>query len=328
MRVLVLGAAGMIGRKLVAAIVKDGGVAGKEVTALTLVDVVEPARPAGFAGDVTTEAVDFSQPGVADRLIAQRPEVIFHLAAIVSGEAEKDFDKGYRINLDGTRLLIEAIRHEGLRAPYRPRLVFTSSIAVFGAPFPETIPDEFNLTPQTSYGTQKAISELLIDDYSRRGILDGVSIRLPTICIRPGLPNAAASGFYSNILREPLVGQEAILPVEDTVRHIHASPRSAVGFLKHAASLPMEALGNHRALTMPGLCATVAEQIEALGRIAGPKAVALIRREPDPFIMGIVANWAQNVESGRARKLGFTVESNFDEIIRAHIEDELGGQIA
>lgn len=328
MQVLVLGAAGMIGRKLADSLVRDGGIAGKEITGMTLVDVVEPAKPAGFSGRVVTEAVDFSQPGVAERLIASRPDYIFHLAAIVSGEAEKDFDKGYRINLDGTRYLIEAIRHAGLKAPYRPRVVFTSSIAVFGAPFPASIPDEFHLTPQTSYGTQKAIGELLLDDYSRRGILDGVSIRLPTICIRPGLPNAAASGFYSNILREPLVGKEAVLPVEDTVRHIHASPRSAVGFLKHAASLPMEALGNHRALTMPGLCATVAEQIEALGRIAGPKAVALIRREPDPFIMGIVANWAENVDASRARALGFTVETSFDEIIRVHIEDELGGKIA
>jgi len=261
-------------------------------------------------------------------MVAARPDLIFHLAAIVSGEAEADFEKGYRINLDGTRLLFEAIRQEGVRQSYVPRVVFTSSIAVFGAPFPEAIPDEFHLTPLTSYGTQKAIGELLLADYSRRGFFDGIGIRLPTICIRPGKPNKAASGFFSSILREPLAGQPAVLPVPDTVMHWHASPRAAVGFLMHAATLDTAPLGARRNLTMPGLAATVAEQIEALRRVAGEKAVALIRREPDETVGRIVAGWPRRFDARRAEALGFKAERSFDEIIRVHVEDELGGKIA
>jgi nucleoside-diphosphate-sugar epimerase len=253
--------------------------------------------------------------------------VIFHLAAIVSGEAEANFDKGYAINLDGTRYLLDAIRAEGQRAPYVPRVVNTSSIAVFGAPFPEVIHDEFFTTPLTSYGTQKAIGELLLTDYSRKGFMDGISIRLPTICIRPGKPNAAASGFFSNILREPLAGQEAVLPVEDDVLHWHASPRSAVGFLIHAATMDLAPMGWRRALTMPGLPATVGQQIEALRRVAGEKAVKLIRRVPDETIRRIVAGWPRQFDASRALSLGFVAEKTFDEIIRVHVEDELGGRI-
>lgn len=244
----------------------------------------------------------------------------------MSGEAELDFDKGYRINLDGTRHLFDAIRLAHIADGYKPRVVFTSSIAVFGAPLPYPIPDEFHTTPLTSYGTQKAISELLLSDYTRRGFFDGIGIRLPTICIRPGKPNKAASGFFSNILREPLSGQEAILPVPEDVRHWHASPRSAVGFLIHGATIDTEAVGARRNLSMPGLSATVGEQIEALRRVAGEKAVGLIRHEPDEMIMRMVAGWAPGFEAKRAQALGFTAETSFDEIIRVHIEDEMGGQ--
>ncbi|WP_270936652.1 D-erythronate dehydrogenase [Falsiroseomonas oryzae] len=326
MHVLVIGAAGMVGRKLVARIVAEGGIGGRKVDTLSLVDVVAPQMPAGFGGRAW--AADLSAPGEAARMLAGRPDIVFHLAAIVSGEAEADFDKGYRINLDGTRLLFEAIRAEGMKQPYAPRVVFTSSIAVFGAPFPDAIGDEFFTTPLTSYGTQKAIGELLLADYSRRGIFDGVGIRLPTICIRPGAPNKAASGFFSSILREPLVGQPAVLPVPDTVMHWHASPRAAVGFLLHAATLDTAPLGARRNLTMPGLAATVAEQIEALRRVAGEKAVALIRREPDETIGRIVAGWPRRFDAKRAESLGFTAETTFDEIIRVHVEDELGGKVA
>ena len=210
--------------------------------------------------------------------------MIFHLAAIVSGEAEADFDKGYRINLDGTRMLLDAIRLIG--GGYKPRVVFTSSIAVFGAPFPEAIGDEFFHTPLTSYGTQKAIGELLLADYSRRGFLDGIGIRLPTICIRPGLPNKAASGFFSNILREPLAGKEAVLPVSEDVRHWHATPRSAVGFLLHAATMDTADCGARRNLTMPGLSATVGEQIAALRRVAGDKVAAADQARAGPVDHG------------------------------------------
>ena len=315
----------MVGRKLVERLLRDGRLGKADITKLTLHDVVAPAKPEKPGFPVDVHAGDFAVEGAAEKLIAGRPDVIFHLAAIVSGEAELDFDKGYRINLDGTRMLIDAIRLVG--GGYKPRLVFTSSIAVFGAPFPEAIGDEFFHTPLLSYGTQKAIGELLISDYSRKGFLDGISIRLPTICIRPGAPNKAASGFFSNILREPLAGKEAVLPVSEDVRHWHATPRSAVGFLLHAGTMDLATVGPRRGLSMPGLSATVGEQIAALKRVAGDKVAARIKREPDPFIVGIVDGWPRNFETKRARQLGFTTaEKTFDDIIKIHIEDELGGK--
>jgi D-erythronate 2-dehydrogenase len=327
MHILIIGAAGMVGRKLTAALVRAGEVGGKSISRFTLADVVQPEKPATFAGPVVSTAADLSAPGTAEKLVGSRPDLIFHLAAIVSGEAEADFDKGYRINLDGTRYLLEAIRKEGMNSPYLPRLVFTSSIAVFGAPFPEAIGDEFFSTPLTSYGTQKAISELLLNDYSRKGFVDGIGIRLPTITIRPGKPNLAASGFFSNILREPLSGKEAVLPVSRDVRHWFASPRAAVGFLMHAATLDTAKLGWRRSLSAPGLSATVGEEIEALRRVAGDKAVSLIREEPDETIVKIVAGWPRNFDTRRALALGFKAESSMDEIIRIHIEDELVGTL-
>lgn len=326
MHILIIGAAGMVGRRLTAALVRSGQVGGRPIERLTLADVIAPEPPAGFAGEVEAKVADLPAPGVADTLVAARPDLIFHLAAVVSGEAEQNFDKGYRINLEGMQRLLEAIRQEGQRSPYMPRLVFTSSIAVFGAPFPDAIGDEFLSAPLTSYGTQKAICELLLNDYSRKGFVDGVGIRLPTIVVRPGKPNLAASGFFSNILREPLSGKEAVLPVGRDVRHWFASPRAAVGFLLHAATLDTARLGWRRSLSAPGLSATVGEEIEALRRVAGEKAVRLIREEPDEAIIRIVAGWPRNFDTKRARELGFVAETSFDDIIRAHVEDELGGR--
>jgi len=303
-RTLIIGAAGMIGRKL------SERLSGEE---LILQDVV-PFDGASFVSDL-------SAPDEAEKLVASRPGLIFHLAAVVSGEAEADFGKGYRVNLDATRRLFEAIRKAG--NGYQPRLVFTSSIAVFGAPFPEAIGDEFLNAPLTSYGTQKAIGELLLSDYSRRGFLDGIGLRLPTICVRPGRPNQAASGFFSGIIREPLNGQEAVLPVPESVRHWFASPRAAIGFLLHAARIDSAALGTRRNLSMPGISATVGEQIAALRKVAGEKAARLIRREPDPTIKRIVEGWPQNFDTKRALALGFRADRSFDDIIRIHIEDEL-----
>jgi nucleoside-diphosphate-sugar epimerase len=254
--------------------------------------------------------------------MAEKPDIVMHLAAIVSGEAEADFDKGYAVNFDGTRHLFEAIRLQH----YSPRVVYASSIAVFGAPFPDPIPDEFHLTPLTSYGTQKAVGELLLNDYTRRGFFDGIGLRLPTVCVRPGKPNKAASGFFSNIIREPLKGEEAVLPVPDTVRHWHASPRAAVGFFLHAAEMDLSKLGPRRCLTMPGVGTTVAGQIEALRKVAGDKAASLIRREPDPVIAGIVSGWPTVFEAKRARDLGFTADDSFEAIVKVHIEDEHGGK--
>ena len=323
MHILITGAAGMIGRKLSDRLARDGALSGRAIERLTLTDIVPPARPA-FSGSVDVSAADIAAPGEAAKLVARRPDVVFHLAGIVSGEAELDVDKGYRVNLDGTRALWEALRAAG----HRPRVVFTSSIAVFGAPFPAAIPDDFHLTPLTSYGTQKAMCELMLADYARRGFLDGVGIRLPSIVVRPGKPNKAASGFFSGIIREPLAGQEAVLPVAETVLHWHASPRSAVGFLIHAAGLAREQVGPRVNLTMPGVCCTVGEQIAALRRIAGDKVAARIRREPDELVMRIVDGWPSRFDARRALALGFRVEASFDDIIRAHIEDELGGKIA
>jgi nucleoside-diphosphate-sugar epimerase len=306
-KTLVIGAAGMIGRKLVRALPRED---------LLLQDVVP------FDGGIVS---DLSAPGEAEKLVAARPGLIFHLAAVVSGEAEADFDKGYRVNLEGTHRLFEAIRKQ---PDYRPRVVFTSSIAVFGAPFPEAIGDEFLAAPLTSYGTQKAIGELLLADYTRRGFMEGIAIRLPTICVRPGKPNKAASGFFSGIIREPLAGEEAVLPVPDTVRHWFASPRAAVGFLMHASRMDTGKLGARRALNMPGVSATVAEQIEALRRVAGEKAVQRIRRAPDATIMRIVEGWPRNFDAQRAFGLGFRADASFEEIIRIHIADELQGTSA
>jgi nucleoside-diphosphate-sugar epimerase len=326
MHILITGAAGMIGRKLTERLAKDGSLNGSRIDKLTLIDVVTPVAPQDFAGKVDAVTSDLPAPGEAAKAVAERPDVIFHLAGVVSGEAETDFEKGYRVNLDGTRALLEAVRLAG--GGYRPKFIFTSSIAVFGAPFPDAIPDDFHLTPLTSYGTQKAACELLLADYTRRGFLDGVGIRLPTIVVRPGKPNKAASGFFSGIIREPLAGQEALLPVGDDVMHWHASPRSAVGFLIHAAGLSRDELGPRVNLTMPGVACTVGEQIAALRRVAGDRVAARIKRAPDELVERIVAGWPRKFDARRAAALGFTVEASFDDIIRAHIEDELGGKIS
>jgi nucleoside-diphosphate-sugar epimerase len=326
MHILITGAAGMIGRKLTARLIADGALNGQPVDRLTLLDVSEPERPGRAGAQIDAVAADIADPATARAAIAGRPEVIFHLAGVVSGEAELDFEKGMRVNLDGSRALLDVIRTAG--EGYHPKLVFASSIAVFGAPFPDAIPDDFHTTPLTSYGTEKAIVELLLADYTRRGFLDGVGIRLPTINVRPGRPNKAASGFFSSIIREPLSGEEAVLPVDESVLHWHASPRAAVGFLLHAAELEKEKIGSRVNLTMPGVGCTVAEQIAALRRIAGDKVAARIRRQPDPLVVRMVAGWPQRFEPRRALALGFRAEASFDEIIRVHIEDELGGRIA
>ena len=324
MHILITGAAGMIGRKRAARLAREGGHTANPTARLPLPDRAPPPAPTGFRGQVEARTEDLPAPGVAQSLARERPDAIFHLAAVVSGEAETDFDKGYRVNLDGTRALLEAVRRTG--DGYRPKFVFTSSIAVYGAPFPHAIPDDFHLTPLTSYGTQKAVCELLLADYHRRGFLDGIGIRLPAICVRPGKPNKAASGFFSNIIREPLAGQQAVLPVSEDVLHTHASPRTAINFLIHGAGLSREQLGARINLAMPGVCCTVGEQIAALRRIAGERVAGRIRREPDALVDRIVSGWPARFDARRALALGFLPETSFEDIIRIHIEDELGGR--
>lgn len=323
MRVLIIGGAGMVGQKLSNKLALDATWSAR-IKELVLYDIVTAQKPdASFP--IKTMTGSLAEASEATTLAALKPDLVFHLAAIVSGDAEQNFEKGWDINARGSWHLLEALRlqHEKSAGSYRPKLIFTSSIAVFGPPFPEKIGDDFLCAPMTSYGAQKAMTELLVADYSRKGMIDGLSVRLPTICVRPGKPNLAASSFFSGIIREPLNGQEAILPVADTVRHWHASPRSAAGFLVHAASLDLTPLGGRRSLNLPGVSCTVAEQIEALRKIAGEDVVKLIKPAPDETIIAIVKNWPRDFDPQLALGLGFKAEESFEDIIKVYLEDDL-----
>ena len=321
MKILIMGGAGMIGQKLLNLILKKEEINNEKISEITLFDIIDAPYPQDTNILINSTSGDISDEKVSKNLISSRPDIIFHLAAIVSGQAEQEFDLGWNINAKGSWGLFEAIRQQGEN--YCPRLIFTSSIAVFGAPFPEKIPDDFFTTPLTSYGAQKAISELLLADYSRKNMVDGVSIRLPTICVRPGKPNLAASGFFSGIIREPLNGQEAILPVNTDVRHWHATPRAAAGFLIHAAEIDSSKLNDRITLNMPGLSVTVQEQIDALQSVAGSDVVKLIKHQPDPTIQKIVSGWARDFDTRRSIELGFKAETSFEEIIKTYIDDDL-----
>jgi nucleoside-diphosphate-sugar epimerase len=321
-RVLVIGGGGMLGQKLARALAREGLAGAPDEVTLFDLGFPEAGAPAArrVAGSVTDAAA-------VRRLIRSRPDVIFHLAAIVAGEAEADFDKGWQTNMLAFWSFLETVRaeHAATGGDWVPRIVFTSSIAVFGAPYPDRISDEYLAAPQTSYGAQKAICELMLSDLARRGLVEGVSLRLPTVTVRPGKPNKAASGFFSGIMREPLNGQEALLPVPVTVRHWHASPRAVTGFLRHAATMDLRPLGHRRALNMPGVSCTVEEQIETLRAVAGAEAVALIRPAPDETIGRIVAGWPREFDPARALALGFRAEGSFRAIVDAYLEDDLRG---
>lgn len=323
MKILILGGAGMVGQKLVKHLALSPP-KGAKPDEIILHDIVEAQKPeASFT--VRSLVGNCADKTEIAKLAGLRPDVIFHLAAIVSGDAERNFDKGWGINAHGIWHLLEALRveHGKSNGAYIPRLVFTSSIAVFGPPYEEQIEDDFLCAPQSSYGAQKAVGELLVADYSRKGFIDGFSVRLPTICVRPGKPNLAASSFFSGIIREPLNGKEAILPVPDTIRHWHASPRSAAGFLAHALSLDTSSLNGRLSLNLPGVSCTVAEQIEALRTIAGEDVVKLIRPQPDEDITKLVSGWPRNFNPQRAIKLGFKAEKSFEEIIKVYLEDDM-----
>ena len=320
-KILILGGGGMVGQKLANRLAIKG-LSGNTDLNITLFDMAFPQH--GVAGP-TCVTGNLSDPAVASKLAAARPDIVFHLAAIVSGEAETNFDKGWDINMMSMWHLLQALRaeHEASMGEYVPRIIFTSSIAVFGGPYPDKIGDEFLSAPQTSYGAQKSICETLVSDFSRKGFVDGMSLRLPTVCVRPGKANLAASSFFSGIIREPLNGKTAYLPVADTVRHWHASPRAVAGFLTHATTLDTALLKNRRALNLPGVSCTVAEQIEALRRVAGQSAVDLIVSKPDPAIDKIVAHWPRDFAPERALSLGFRAETSFDEIVQTYIADDL-----
>lgn len=318
--IVIIGGGGMVGQKLAWSLSETppDQTADKDVVLFDMVFPESGAPGRQVRGNITDgQAIS--------ALTARRPGLIFHLASIVSGEAETDFDLGWHTNTLAFWTFLEALRREHLDSggTYRPRVVFTSSIAVFGAPYPDRIDDLFLSAPQTSYGSQKACNEMLLGDFSRKGFVDGISIRLPTVCVRPGKANKAASSFFSGIIREPLNGAEAILPVPADTRHWHASPRSAVGFLRHAADLDLDRLGPRRALNMPGVSCTVQEQIEALRDIAGSAVAGLIRPEPDPAIMAIVSGWPRDFRPDRAIELGFTADPDFHSIIETYIRDDL-----
>lgn len=325
MRILIIGGAGMIGQKLAARLASHEDWSTR-VTELILFDIAEAAKPdAGFP--VRNITGNLAEASTSEQLAKLKADLVFHLASIVSGDAEMNFDRGWETNARGTWQLLEALRRQrdATDGDYRPKLVFSSSVAVFGPPFPDKIGDDFLCAPQTSYGAQKSVIEHLIADYSRKGMIDGMSIRLPTICVRPGKANLAASSFFSGIIREPLNGQEAILPVPDSVRHWYASPRSAARFLTHAADLDTAALNGRLSLNVPGLSCTVAEQIEALRSAAGNDAVKLIRREPDEMIRKIVSGWPRDFDTVRAHELGFSAETEFSQIIDCYLEDDFPG---
>jgi nucleoside-diphosphate-sugar epimerase len=314
---VISGASGFLGRRVALRLLER-----RDVDELVLFDNAPSALP--LPGDprlrlVTGDIADRATVGV---LINPGTSAVFHLAAVVSGEAEADTDLGYRVNLDGTRAVLDACRALGTC----PRFVFTSSLAVYGGTLPSAVGDETALTPQTSYGTQKAIGELLVSDYSRKGFVDGRALRLPTVVVRPGRPNRAASTFASSIIREPLSGREALCPVSpDTVMAL-VSPRRVVAGLVHALDLPGDALGDNRSLQLPGFSVSVGDMATAVRRAGGEEAYSRIRWEPDPLVQRIISGWPPALSAPRAIALGFSADIGIDDVVSAFIEDDLETQ--
>lgn len=319
MHIAITGAAGFLGQRLVQQLLARGELRQQPITRLTLLDQVEAPLPDGKNIAVSALALDITAPGTLDSVLDQRPDVIYHLAAVVSSAAEADLDLGMRVNFDATRALLEGCRAKGL-AP--TRLIMASSVAAYGGALPGVLDDMTALHPQNSYGAQKAMCELLINDYSRRGLVDGLVLRLPTIVIRPGRPNAAASSFASSILREPLNGEEAICPVPTDLTMFVMSPGKVVEALIHGAEVPSAALAPFRAFMLPGITVTVAEMLEALREAAGEKALSLVRHELDARIEAIVAGWPACFETAKAQQLGFTGDDSFKQIIDAFVAEQ------
>ncbi|MDX1465007.1 MAG: D-erythronate dehydrogenase [Halomonas sp.] len=319
MHIAITGAAGFLGQRLVHQLLDRGELNGTAIRRLTLVDQSEPPAIDREGVEIRALALDISTPGALDPLLDARPDVIYHLAAVVSSAAEADLDLGMRVNFDATRALLEGCRAHGLSGT---RLIMASSVAAYGGDLPEVLDDMTALHPQNSYGAQKAMSELLVNDYSRRGLVDGLVLRLPTIVIRPGRPNAAASSFASSILREPLNGEEAICPVPTDLDLFVMSPARVVEALIHGAEVPGEALGPFRAFMLPGITVSVAEMLEALRETAGEEALARVRHEPDARIAAIVGSWPARFTNERARRLGFHGDNNFREIVEAFLDEQ------
>ncbi len=318
MRVVIIGGGGMLGQKLARALSQRGEIGGHAITQMALADIVDPA-PVEASFPVITRKLDITNRAAVDALLAGGAGIIYHLAAIVSGQAEADFDLGMQINLLGSINIFEAARALGTC----PKLVFTSSLAVYGGEVPAMIEDWTALNPQTSYGAQKAAAEMLLTDYSRKGFLDGRGLRLPTISIRPGKPNKAASGFMSSIFREPLQGRAAICPVDGEFEHWYLSPRRCIENLIIAAEVPVETLGQNRCFALPGRTHSIAEMIEAMRRVAGNEPVNLIRWEPDPEVQKIVLGWRAYLNPAKALALGFVRDDSFEDNIQFFLEDDI-----
>jgi nucleoside-diphosphate-sugar epimerase len=323
MRIVITGGCGFLGRRL-ALLLLDKGTAQRAIDELVLFDNAPSALPLPDDKRVRLVTGDIADRDTVARLIAPDIDAVFHLAAIVSGQAEADTDLGYRVNLDGTRAVLEACRALGSA----PKVIFASSLAVYGGELPPAVGDATALTPQSSYGTQKAIGELLVNDYSRKGFVDGRALRLPTVVVRPGLPNRAASTFASSMIREPLTGKDAVCPVSpDTVMAL-ASPRRIVASLAHALDLPSDALGVNRTLQLPGYSVSVGEMAQALRRAGGVSAYNRLAWQPDATIQAIVGSWPRELSAPRAEALGFQPDSGIDEAVRFFIEDDLAIQKA
>jgi nucleoside-diphosphate-sugar epimerase len=323
MNVMITGGAGFLGRRLAATLLARGRLRGPDgsletIDRITLVDVIASA-PLGDSR-VTQITGDLADERFIARAFDEPPTSIFHLAAVVSGMAEADFDLGMRVNVDASRALLDACRTRA----HKPRLLFASSVAVYGGDLPETVLDSTALAPQSSYGTQKAIVELLINDYARRGFLDGRILRLPTVSVRPGRPNAAASSFASGIIREPLNGESAVCPVDRETRLWLLSPSTAVECFIALHDVPVAALGSNRTVNAPGLCVTVASMIDSLERLAGPDVTARIRFDRDAQIERIVASWPRAWDCTRAAALGLPADDSFDTIVRRYMTELRG----
>lgn len=318
MRVVILGGGGFIGQKLAQALAASGQLRGREISELILADLVEP-KPVEAGFPVERLTMDIAEPTDVAKAVPDDAGVVFHLAAIVSGQAEKEFDLGMRVNMTGALNVLERCR----ALAHAPVVVYSSSVAVYGGDTPVPIDDRQILNPQTSYGAQKAIGELLLTDYSRKGFLDGRGLRLPTVSIRPGKPNAAASSFLSSIFREPLQGEEAVCPVTPDYPHWVTAPRTIIKNLIHAAELDAEAFGMDRCLGLPGLTTTVGDMIEAMRKVAGDAPVRLIRFEDAPVIGKIAWGWKAHFNPERARRLGFVEDKSFEDNVRWFLEDDV-----
>jgi len=323
MKVVITGGAGFLGRRLAAKLLERGALTGPDGTARNIDEIVlvDLAPATGF-DDARIRPVtsDIADPSVLSRVIDAETRTVFHLAAVVSAQAEADFDLGMRVNVDATRLLLDTCRTVG----HRPRVVFTSSVAVYGGTLPVVVRDDTAVNPQSSYGVQKAIGELLVSDYSRKGFIDGRVLRLPTVSVRPGKPNKAASAFASGIIREPLHGEESVCPVAPDTRVWLLSPRRAIECLVQGHEVPAEALERGRAVNLPGVSVSAGEMVTALQQIAGKAVAARVRWEIDPAIERIVGSWPGAWDTARANALGFTGDKDFHSIVRAYIEDDRG----